>query len=130
MGTISPTRLCLPGAQKERRNLACGTGAGDDRGHLWPGPLRLRSILARDTGVSRPLRDRAWVYRCRILRRLLPGDRRRPRVHLPNRVTLYGGRPPGGGGRRGGGGGPRPPRRGGGGGGNRWGGGATGPPPP
>jgi hypothetical protein len=55
MGTISPTRLCLPGAQKERRNLACGTGAGDDRGHLWPGPLRLRSILARDTGVSRPL---------------------------------------------------------------------------
>src|SRR5918994_5946600 len=35
MGTISPTRLCLPDAQKERRNLACGTGAGDDRGHLW-----------------------------------------------------------------------------------------------
>jgi len=35
MGTISPTRLCLPDAQEERRNLACGTGDGDDRGHLW-----------------------------------------------------------------------------------------------
>jgi hypothetical protein len=108
MGTISRTRLCLPGAQKERRNLACGTGAGDDRGHLWPGPRRLRSILARDTGVSRPLRDRAGVYRCRILRRLLPGDRRRPRVHLQNRATLYGGRRRCGGGRRHGGGGCAP----------------------
>jgi hypothetical protein len=61
MGTISRTRLCLPGVQKYRCNLAWGTVAGDDRGHLWPGPLRLWSILARDTGVSRPQRPRSGI---------------------------------------------------------------------
>jgi hypothetical protein len=86
MGTISPTRLFLPGARRSGVTWLVAPGLAMIA--VTYGLARFAcGLFLREIRESLDLRDRARVYRCWILRRLLAGDRR-PRVHLPNRAAL------------------------------------------